>query len=98
MSLGKLASVGRRAPGGRERRRLERLSQMREDLPDRPWFSGRKSAATGGLPHIYNHGVDERDVEFVVRQAREARPGRDGSRIAVGQAYGGRYRRGVYVR
>lgn len=53
--------------------------------------------ADSGLPHIYNHGVDERDVEFVVRQAREDRPGRDGSRIAVGQACGGRYLRVVYV-
>lgn len=35
--------------------------------------------ADSGLPHIYNHGVDEHDVEFVVRHAGEDRPGRNGS-------------------
>jgi hypothetical protein len=53
--------------------------------------------ADSGLPHIYNYGVDEHDVEFVVRHAGEDRPGRNGSRIAVGQAPGGRYLRVVYV-
>jgi hypothetical protein len=53
--------------------------------------------ADSGLPHFYNHGVDELDVEFVVRHASEDRPGRNGSRIAVGQAPGGRYLRVIYV-
>jgi hypothetical protein len=38
VGLHDLAPVGRWAPGGCERRRLERFAQMREDLPDRPWF------------------------------------------------------------
>lgn len=53
--------------------------------------------ADSGLPHFYNHGVDELDVEFIVRHASEDRPGRNGSRIAVGQAPGGRYLRVIYV-
>ena len=38
--------------------------------------------ADSGLPHIYNHGVSEADVKYVLKHATEDRPGRDGSRIA----------------
>jgi hypothetical protein len=37
------------------------------------------------LPHIYKHGVDESDVEDVLRSPGEDRPGREGSRVAIGQ-------------
>lgn len=50
-----------------------------------------------GLPHIYNHGVSEADVEYVLNHATEDRPGRDGSRIVLGQSVGGRYLRVIYV-
>jgi hypothetical protein len=50
-----------------------------------------------GEPHIYNHGVDEIEVEDVLLNAGEDRPGREGSRIAMGQTRGGRYLRVVYV-
>ena len=50
-----------------------------------------------GDPHIYTHGVDEDEAEDVLSRAFEDRPGREGSRIAVGQTRGGRYLRVIYV-
>jgi hypothetical protein len=50
-----------------------------------------------GLPHIYRHGVDERDVEDVLRRPLEDRPGREGSRVALGRSQAGRYLRVIYV-
>lgn len=50
-----------------------------------------------GLPHIYRHGVDERDVEDVLRRPLEDRPGRGGSRVALGRSQAGRYLRVIYV-
>jgi hypothetical protein len=48
-------------------------------------------------PHIYRHGVAEPEVEEVLRRPMEDRPGRDGSRIAVGPTQAGRYLRVIYV-
>jgi hypothetical protein len=48
-------------------------------------------------PHIYNHGVDEQEVEDVLKGPGEDRPGRDGSRIAIGQTRAGRHLRVIYV-
>jgi len=50
-----------------------------------------------GFPHIYNHGVDESEVKDVLRRPGEDRPGREGSRIAIGQTEAGRYLRVIYV-
>jgi hypothetical protein len=50
-----------------------------------------------GQPHIIEHGVDEREVQDVLETPGEDRPGRDGSRIAVGQTRAGRYLRVIYV-
>ena len=50
-----------------------------------------------GEPHIYNHGVTEDEVEDVLRTPGEDRPGREGSRIALGQTQAGRYLRVIYV-
>jgi hypothetical protein len=50
-----------------------------------------------GLPHIHNHGVREDEVEDVLRRPGEDRPGREGSRVALGQTRGGRYLRVIYV-
>jgi hypothetical protein len=47
------------------------------------------------LPHIAEHGVDE--DEEVLRSPGEDRPGREGSRIAIGQMRAGRYLRVIYV-
>ena len=49
------------------------------------------------LPHIYRHGIVEQDVEDVLRRPMEDRPGREGSRVAVGRSRGGRYLRIIYV-
>jgi len=51
-----------------------------------------------GQPHIWNHDVNEEDVEEALENAGEDRPGRDGSRVATGQTESGRYLRVVYVR
>lgn len=50
-----------------------------------------------GQPHIYNHGVDEEEVEDVLDGPGEDRPGHEGSRIAIGQTRGGRCLRVIYV-
>jgi len=54
--------------------------------------------AATGQPHIWNHDVDEQEVEGVLTNPGEDRPGRDGSRIVIGRTAGGRYIRVVYVR
>ena len=51
-----------------------------------------------GVPHIYNHDVDEVDVEQVLANRDEDRPGSKKSRIAIGRTDGGRILRVVYVR
>ena len=51
-----------------------------------------------GLPHIYKHGVEEEEVKDVLESPSEDRPGRDGSRVALGQTRGGRFLRVIYVR
>ena len=50
-----------------------------------------------GLAHIYGHAVDEQEVEDVLRKPGEDRPGREGSRVAIGQTRTGRYLRVIYV-
>jgi hypothetical protein len=50
-----------------------------------------------GRPHIYGHQVDEDEVEDVLERPAEDRPGREGSRVAVGQTRAGRYLRVIYV-
>ena len=43
-----------------------------------------------GEPHIYNHGVMEDEVEDVILRPGEDRIGREGARVAIGQAQSGR--------
>jgi hypothetical protein len=50
-----------------------------------------------GEPHITKHGVTEDEVREVLFGPIEDRPGRDGSRVALGQTSAGRYLRVVYV-
>jgi hypothetical protein len=52
---------------------------------------------TTGQPHILEHGVDEKEIQDVLETPGEDRPGRDGSRTAVGQTRAGRYLRVIYV-
>jgi len=50
-----------------------------------------------GMPHIHRHGVHEDEAEDVLSNPGEDRPGKEGSRIAIGQTLGGRYLRVIYV-
>ncbi len=50
-----------------------------------------------GLPHIYNHGVSEDEVEEVLTRPGEDRLGYEGARVAIGQTSDGRYLRVIYV-
>ncbi len=50
-----------------------------------------------GFPHIYNHNVDEDEIWDILNNPGEDRPGREGSRIAIGQTCNGRYIRVIYV-
>jgi hypothetical protein len=50
-----------------------------------------------GEPHVAHHGVTEQEVRDVLARPLEDRPGRDDSRIALGQTSAGRYLRVVYV-
>jgi hypothetical protein len=50
-----------------------------------------------GDPHIYQHDVDEEEVIDVLSSPGEDRPGRDGSRVAIGKTQAGRYLRVIYV-
>lgn len=52
---------------------------------------------TTGEPHIHNHDVSEEEVEAVLEAPGEDRPGREGSRVAIGQTENGRYLRVIYV-
>jgi len=48
-------------------------------------------------PHIYRHDVVEQEVEDALRRPIEDRPGRNGSRVALGRTRAGRYLRIIYV-
>jgi hypothetical protein len=50
-----------------------------------------------GEPHIWRHGVDEREVGDVLARPLEDRSGREGSRVALGVTRAGRYLRVIYV-
>jgi hypothetical protein len=49
------------------------------------------------LPHISDHRIEPHEVEEVLAHPREDRPGREGSRVAIGQTNSGRYLRVIYV-
>jgi len=48
-------------------------------------------------PHIYRHDVVEQEVQDALRRPIEDRPGRNGSRVALGRTRAGRYLRVIYV-
>lgn len=48
-------------------------------------------------PHIDEHRVSEDEVEETLLHPSEDRPGRDGSRVALGRTSGGRFLRVIYV-
>jgi hypothetical protein len=61
------------------------------------WMSAYYIDPETGQPHIYRHWVVEQEVEDVLRRPMEDRPGRDGSRVALGRTQTGRYLRVIYV-
>ena len=48
-------------------------------------------------PHIYEHSVAEEEVEEVLSNPAEDRPGKEGSRVALGPTASGRFLRVIYV-
>jgi hypothetical protein len=50
-----------------------------------------------GEPHIYEHGVNEDEVEQVLRGPGEDLSARQGSRMKLGQTAAGRYLQVIYV-
>ena len=48
-------------------------------------------------PHIFNHHVNESEVEDVLARPLEDRDAVEGSRVALGQTRSGRYLRVIYV-
>ena len=50
-----------------------------------------------GLPHIYKHDVEENEVEEILFNPGEDRPGKEGARVALGRTSGGRFLRVIYV-
>ena len=50
-----------------------------------------------GEAHILRHGVSEHEVAEVLRNSGEDRPGREGSRVALGATEAGRFLRVIYA-
>lgn len=50
-----------------------------------------------GEPHIYDHGVNENEVEQVMSGSGEDLPAKRGARMKVGQTAAGRYLQVIYV-
>jgi len=51
-----------------------------------------------GQTRIYKNGVNENEVEEVLKRPVDDRPAQEGSRIAIGQKSSGRYLRDIYIR
>ena len=49
------------------------------------------------VPHIYEHGVSEEEVEEILVNPAADRPGKEGSRVALGRTSAGRFLRVIYV-
>ena len=50
-----------------------------------------------GEAHMAHHGVIEQEAREVLARPLEDRPGREGSRVALGRTAAGRYLRVIYV-
>jgi len=50
-----------------------------------------------GVPHICEHRVSEEEVEEILANPAEDRPGEEGSRVALGRTFAGRFLRVIYV-
>ena len=61
------------------------------------WFFGSSSTRRLANPISINTALMRDEVEDVLGRPIEDRPGRDGSRVAIGQTQAGRYLRVIYV-
>ena len=50
-----------------------------------------------GIPHIYQHGITENEVEDILIHPLKDLRGRDESRMAIGQTEAGRYLKVIYT-
>ncbi len=50
-----------------------------------------------GLPHIYGHGISEREVEEVMHGSGEEYSGSEGSKMKIGKTAGGRFLQVIFV-
>jgi hypothetical protein len=50
-----------------------------------------------GQPHIYEHDVNETEVEWILARPGEDGPSSRGTRQSIGQTAAGRYLRVIYV-
>ena len=50
-----------------------------------------------GSPHIYRHGITEKEVEEILRRPGDDRGVREGTRMAFGRTRSGRYLKVIYV-
>ena len=48
-------------------------------------------------PHCYSHGVTEDEVEQIMANPTETLAGKDDTQHALGQTFGGRYLRVIYI-
>jgi hypothetical protein len=53
--------------------------------------------AETGLPHIYDHGVNEAEVEYVLRSYGEEFAGENNSRVKLGRTRNGRLLQVIFV-
>jgi hypothetical protein len=51
-----------------------------------------------GEPHIYDHGITEEEVQAVLEDPSEERPGKNNARVAIGATEAGRILRVIYTR
>jgi hypothetical protein len=50
-----------------------------------------------GQPHIYDHGVSEEEVEWILARPHEDGPSSGGARQSIGKTAAGRYLRVIYA-
>src|SRR5262245_58746962 len=86
--------------GGRQRSRPSDTERSRRDSIDRTMSTVQVRFYTDPLtdePHIHQHQVIEEEVEDVLARPGEDRPGREGTRVALGQTRSGRHLKVIYV-
>jgi len=86
MDLHELTPVGGRAPGRRDGRRLERLAEVCENLPDRPWLCDERNQPDVAAAH---RALERKLLSHPGDEFRPGDPGgvvRPGPRLSVAAA------------